>query len=669
MLYASTGRGQDSLLSRPNAPRMSGRRWEDQIPRWDGERAGEPLGHHPSVAQGPLAVGLWAVPAVAPPADGSAGGRDLIVASWDACFEGGVYRFTGLDENLDVTRPGARMPGIFGNVDPVPGAAPSAFVAVSRDRAAVLWFPGDPPGPLALDVPIRWVRGAETLHVVRACDVDGDGVWDLLIGTDDWSDYWPDGREWNDPDYRPYDAEGAWRGGPLRGHVYAARNTGGATRPRFEPAEPLKCAGRPLEVYGTAAPAWADVLGRGRPDLVCGDFRDRLWFFRHRGGLEFDPAEAVPGPNGSPLVLPQNIHAPVAAPRVSGPGEQRPPALLVGAEDGFVWRLDPLARRSTVPAYSAPRPVRMPHPPLHPGVEPVPAVCDWSGNGRHDLIVGTAAGELLWYADLGGDDLRRYGEAVPLRTAAGPIRIQAGARGSVQGPSEAKWGYLSPTAADWDGDGRAEVLASDIMGRHLVFARTADPSVLEPPRELWYCGAPLRTAWRVRPAVTAWGTGGPSRYVCADGDGVLVDFARRDGAALDGKRRLCYADGTPIAFTEDRGGGLGRVKLAVCDWSGSGRGDLLVGTHARASVPPGPNGAPRHTHGQASVLVFENVGAPGQPAFAPARQLCYRGRPVRFGMHSCAPAPVHWRSRDAIDLVVGTESGTLLLLRRDHLTW
>ncbi|HLY23106.1 MAG TPA: hypothetical protein VKT83_11635 [bacterium] len=647
-------------------------RWEDRIPRWsDADRTGEPLGHHPSVARGPLAVGLWAAPAVVPSGDGAPDGRDLIIASWDACFEGGVYRFTGLDECLDVAGPGARIPGMFGNVDPVPGATPPLFVGASRERPEILLFSEGGGAPAAFDVHIAWVRGAETLHVVRACDFDGDGVWDLLIGTDDWSDYWPDGREWNDPGYRPYGAAGAWRGGPLRGHVYAARNTGSAARPRFERAVPLTCGGRPLEVYGTAAPAWADFLGRGQPDLVCGDFLDHLWFFRRRGPLEFDRAAAVLGPDGSPLALPQNIHVPVAVTGRAGSGVGRAPALLVGAEDGFVRRLDPVPGPSAVPAYDGPQPVRMPHPPLHPGVEPVPVVCDWSGSGRLDLIVGTAGGWLSWYPDLGGDDeLRRYGEPVALRTAAGPIRVQAGERGSIQGPSEMKWGYLSPTAADWDGDGRPDVLASDIMGRHLVFMRTADPAVLEAPRELRYAGAPLRTVWRVRPAVTTWGTaGGAPRYVCVDGDGVLVDFARQNAETLEAKRRLSYADGTPIGFTEDRGGGLGRVKLAVCDWTGSGRGDLLVGTHARASVPPGATGVPRHTHGQATVLVFENVGMPGRPVFAAARQLYSRGRPVRFGMHSCAPAPFNRRGRKAPDLVVGTESGTLLVLRREHLTW
>jgi len=652
------------------------------VPRWDPTGSpGEELGHHARVTHGPLSVGLWASPALGPAATrvpGGAGGRaaadhasrELLVCCWDACFEGGVYRFGGLDSTLNAGAAGRRAPGLFGFVEPVPALAPDALLAVSRDRPEVVLFPHQGAEPVPVELRFNWIRGSETLHVVRVCDVDRDGTWDLVIGTDSWAEYWPDGREWNDPQYRPFTAAGAWRGGPLLGHVYVARNTGTNIRPRFEPARALRAGDSPLVVSGTAAPAMGDFLGRGALDLICGDFLDRLWFFRHRGGLAFDPPVPVAGPDDRDLRLPQNIHVPVVVPP-TGAGGSRRPALLVGAEDGLVHRLTPRPASRSVPAFSAPRPVRQPAPRLHPGILPVPCVCDWTGDGGRHLIVGTGGGWLLWYPDLRGDPLRRYGEPRVLRTATGPIRVQAGPTGSLQGPSEAKWGYLCPVVSDWDGDGRLEVLAGDIMERHLLFARTPDPEVLEPPRELRYRDVPLRTVWRVRPAVACWGRGSPRRYVCLDENGLLADYGRAasDPTALTDKRILRYADGAPIAFTEDHGGGRGRIKLAACDWTGEDRGDLLVGTHARASIPPGPTGAPRHTHGQATILLLENVGTLGAPTFARPRQICYRGVPVRYGMHACSPEPVDWTGRGVLDLVVGAESGTLFLLRREWLSW
>ena len=65
----------------------------------------------------------------------------------------------------------------------------------------------------------------------------GDGRVSLLVGTNDWSDYWPaDVGAWEDqPGYRPYDAHGTWRG---RAHVRAACTCCATPAPRTSPREP-----------------------------------------------------------------------------------------------------------------------------------------------------------------------------------------------------------------------------------------------------------------------------------------------------------------------------------------------------------------------------------------------------------------------------------------------
>jgi hypothetical protein len=248
------------------------------------------------------------------------------------------------------------------------------------------------------------------------------------------------------------------------------------------------------------------------------------------------------------------------------------------------------------------------------------------------------------------------------------VRVAAGPSGSLQGPSEYKFGYTSPAPCHWYGGPRPDLLMSDIHGRYLVFRNLGgDPPRFAAPRKLRFEGRPLRTVWRVRPAVAEWG--GRLQLVTLDAEGVLTMFAKRSDNEVGNRRPLLHADGTAIRFTEDFGGGRGRIKLSLCDWTGNGRLDIVLGTHNRASLPPGPQGMPRHTTYQAGVFLLENVADGPEPRFAPARAFTYKGAPLAFGMHECTPSPVWWRQRPLPDLAVGVEDGSLLWFEREMLGW
>jgi hypothetical protein len=213
-------------------------------------------------------------------------------------------------------------------------------------------------------------------------------------------------------------------------------------------------------------------------------------------------------------------------------------------------------------------------------------------------------------------------------------------------------------------------MMSDIVGRYLVFRNLGGkPPRFGAPCELQFEGRPLRTVWRVRPAVTDWGHAGGLHLVTLDADGVLTMYDRVSEVEVANMQPLLYADGTMVRFTEDFGGGRGRIKLCVCDWIGNGRLDIVFGTHSRASLPPGERGMPRHTTYQAGVFLLENVMGDTQPRFAPPRAFGYRGNPLVFGMHECSPFAVRWRQRDLPDLAVGVEDGSLVWFERETLAW
>lgn len=79
------------------------------------------------------------------------------------------------------------------------------------------------------------------------------------------------------------------------------------------------------------------------------------------------------------------------------------------------------------------------------------------------------------------------------------IRRMAGKNGSVQGPAGAKWGYSNPSVADWDLDGKLDILVNDIWGDIVWYRNTGVPGAPElaaaRPVEIEWRGAPPKPDW------------------------------------------------------------------------------------------------------------------------------------------------------------------------------
>lgn len=232
-----------------------------------------------------------------------------------------------------------------------------------------------------------------------------------------------------------------------------------------------------------------------------------------------------------------------------------------------------------------------------------------------------------------------------------PIRVQAGPVGSVQGTTEERWGYTCPCVFDVNGDGGRLVISGDISEYLWLIAPDGKRTVLKDRN-----GKPVRTAWRVRPAVFSIESG---TYL------VTLDQANRgvvfqlDGTTLEEIGCISNPDGS--IFGEGKhGGARGRLKFEATRGEGA-LPDLLVGTTVGTSM--GKFTAPlalvgrlrsRGTPDRWRIDRVEVMGVDAGDGFAA----------VTFGHHCCAPAtiPDGWDGRSpkrGTTIVVGAEDGRL----------
>ena len=599
-----------------------------------------------------LGVGLWAWPM---PMDfDSDGDLDLVVSCPDVPYNG-IYLFEnpGGEEKMPVFRAPKRLGPALRNcqvsyVDGRPRVLTPAgehvdFLGDSFEKTQTI---GAKPWKIG--------SGRTRAKQWKYVDYEGDGDLDLIFGVGYWGDY-----GWDDA----FDDQGNWTRGPLHGYVYLIENVGTSKNPEYADHVPVTAGGEPVDVYGMPSPNFADFDGDGDLDLICGEFLDGFTYFRNKG-TRSEPEYAAGVRllcDGEPITMNVQMITPTAL-DWDGDGDVD---LVVGDEDGRVALVENTGKiANRLPLFLPPNYFQQEAADLKFGALVTPVGFDWDDDGDEDLVCGNTAGHIAWLENLGGNPPRW--EPPRLLKAGGEIlRIQAGPRGSIQGPCEAKWGYTTLSIADWDGDQLPDLVVNSIWGKVVWYRNlgtrnkprfeAARPVRVDwngiPPKPAWNWWDPapneLATQWRTTPVATDWNEDGLCDLIMLDHEGYLAFFERIEKAdkriLLPGKRIFVDAEGHPLRLNPREAGKSGRRKLCLVDFDRDGKIDLLANSK--------------------NADFFKNMGEKdGKIILANQGPVAER----KLAGHTTSPTTVDFDRNGIPDLVIGAEDGRFYFMENPN---
>jgi hypothetical protein len=244
----------------------------------------------------------------------------------------------------------------------------------------------------------------------------------------------------------------------VRGLVKIYRNFGGQRPPVLMEPRTLKAVGDLLVLpEDRTTLIAADIDGDRRSELICGSRDGRVFAIRatSRDSASI-PRELLQEPG--PLWL--GGHSVVSAGDLNGDGGLD---LVFGDGPGHLWWAKDLGRGAEH-RYALPIPIEAggvrfrldpgPDGRLEGPAAPrlgfaCPALVDWTANGRLDLLVGGAGGEVLFLRNDGAANQPRFASPIPLRSEGAPLILPPRVR---------------PAVADWHGSGVRDLIALDLQG-------------------------------------------------------------------------------------------------------------------------------------------------------------------------------------------------------------
>jgi hypothetical protein len=196
-----------------------------------------------------------------------------------------------------------------------------------------------------------------------------------------------------------------------------------------------------------------DLNNDGKMDLVSGSYPGEVYFFRRKPNGSFAAPETLKFSDGRPV----NVGRASSVSVVDWNGDGKLD-LVIGLQDGAVCFV-PNTGTKEKPAFGLPVPLKAQGKSIvAQGQLAGPCIADWDLDGKLDLLLGSESGSVVWYRNVGTKEKPELAAPITLIEPAPQPKPGASLDKPTRSGSRTKI-----SVADWNGDGRPDLLVGDFQ--------------------------------------------------------------------------------------------------------------------------------------------------------------------------------------------------------------
>ena len=215
-------------------------------------------------------------------------------------------------------------------------------------------------------------------------------------------------------------------------------------------------------------PQLVDLNKDGKADMISGSWPGEIYFFERKPNGSFSASTILKHVDGRKINV--GSASAVAVGDWTGDGRED---LIIGNIKGELY----VVKNSGKGTFEKPERLSADGKPILVGGDAGPFIADWDGDGAKDLLVGSGMGDVQFF--------RNKGTTEQPDLENGEVLIEKAA-GFGAAPAERSAMRTKPAVADWNGDGRLDLLVGDFSnggnppkphGYVWVYLRKADKAV------------------------------------------------------------------------------------------------------------------------------------------------------------------------------------------------